>query len=53
MKAKIRIRKTEDDRVYVVKTEKFITPEEMQDIRMKQDKARQQRRERRISKKKK
>ena len=53
MKAKIRIRKTEYDRVYVVKTEKFITPEEMQDIRMKQDKARQQRRERRISKKKK
>lgn len=53
MKAKIRIRKTEGDRVYVVKTEKFITPEEMQDIRMKQDKARQQRRERRISKKKK
>ena len=39
MKAKIRIRKTEDDRVYVVKTEKFITPEEVQDIRGKQEKA--------------
>ncbi len=53
MKAKIRIRKTEDDRVYVVKTEKFITPEEVQDIRGKQEKAREQRRERRIYKKKK
>lgn len=53
MKAKIRIRKTEDYRVYVVKTEKFITPEEVQDIRGKQEKAREQRRERRIYKKKK
>ena len=53
MKAKIRIRKTEDDRVYVVKTEKFITPEEVQDIRGKQEKTREQRRERRIYKKKK
>ena len=53
MKAKIRIRKTEDDRVYVVKTEKFITPEDVQDIRGKQEKAREQRRERRIYKKKK
>ena len=53
MKAKIRIRKTEDDRVYVVKTEKFITPGEVQDIRGKQEKAREQRRERRIYKKKK
>ena len=53
MKAKIRIRKTEDDRVYVVKTEKFITPEEVQDIRGKQERAREQRRERRIYKKKK
>lgn len=53
MKAKIRIRKTEDDRVYVVKTEKFITPEEVQDIRGKQERARELRRERRICKKKK
>lgn len=53
MKAKIRIRKTEDDRVYVVKTERFITPQEVEDIRRKQEKARLQRRERRISRKKK
>lgn len=51
MKAKIRIRKAEDDRVYVVKTERFITQEELEDIRGKQEKSREQRRERRVCKK--
>lgn len=50
MKAKIRIRKTENDTVYVVKTKKLISPEEVQDIRDKQEKARLQRKERRASK---
>ena len=50
MKAKIRIRKAEDGAVYVVKTEKFITEAEIAVIRDKQDKARQQRKGKRISK---
>ena len=33
MKGKIRVRKTEDNTVYVVKTEKFISPEEMEAIK--------------------
>lgn len=33
MKGKIRVRKTEDGTVYIVKTEKFISPEEMESIK--------------------
>ncbi len=39
MKAKVRLRKSEDDRIYVVKTEKFITQEEMESLRAKQEKS--------------
>lgn len=45
VKAKIRIRKSEEDKVYVVKTTKFISEEEMLKIREKQEKARVHRRE--------
>ncbi len=51
MKSKIRIRKTEDDMVYVVRTDKFISEEEVADIRSKQEKSKLQRKERRTSKK--
>ncbi len=50
MKAKIRIRKAEDGAAYIVKTEKFITEEEVDMIREKQEKARRQRKDRRTSK---
>ena len=50
MKAKIRVRKAEDESVYIVKTEKFITQEELEAICAKQEKARQQRKGRRLSK---
>ncbi|MCD7725380.1 MAG: exonuclease domain-containing protein [Clostridiales bacterium] len=43
MKSKIRIRKSEEDLVYVVKTEKFITEEQMADIRDKQERSKKQR----------
>jgi hypothetical protein len=43
MKSKIRIRKAESDAVYVMKTDKFITEEEVADIRSKQEKSRQHR----------
>lgn len=52
MKSKIRIRKSEDDMVYVIKTDKFITEEEVNDIRDKQEKSKQQRKEKRALKKK-
>lgn len=39
MKAKVRIRKSEDDKIYVVKTTKCITEEEVDDIRQKRIKA--------------
>lgn len=42
MKGKIRIRKTDTDTVYVVKTLKLISDEQMQEIIRKRDKARQQ-----------
>ena len=32
MKAKVRLRKAEDDRIYVVKTEKFISKEEVDSL---------------------
>ena len=47
MKSKVRIRKAEDDRLYVVKTSKFITPEEVEEIRQKQEAARRHQRIRR------
>ncbi len=50
MKSKIRIRKSEDGRVYVVKTDKFITEAEIESIRNKQEKAKKQRKVRSISK---
>lgn len=42
MKAKVRLRKAENDRIYVVKTEKFITQEEMESLRAKQAKSKTQ-----------
>ncbi len=51
MKGKIRIRKTEDDRVYAVKTLKFISEEEAKEIRAKRDKAREFRKIKRIREK--
>lgn len=45
VKAKIRIRKSEGDKAYVVKTTKFISEEEMLKIREKQEKARVHRKE--------
>lgn len=50
MKSKIRIRKAENEQVYVVKTEKFISEEEVENICRKQEKAKQQRKEKRIAK---
>ena len=50
MKSKIRIRKAEDGRIYVVKTEKFITEAEIEGIRNKQEKAKKQRKDKRTSK---
>lgn len=50
MKSKIRIRKAENGTVYVVKTQKFITEAEIDNIRDKQTKAKQQRKDKRISK---
>lgn len=50
MKSKIRIRKAENGDVYVVKTQKFITEADIDNIRDKQTKARQQRKDKRTSK---
>lgn len=50
MKSKIRIRKAENGDVYVVKTQKFITEADIDNIRDKQMKARQQRKDKRTSK---
>ena len=50
MKSKIRIRKSEDDRLYVVKTEKFIGEEEIENIRTKLERAKIQRKGRRSAK---
>lgn len=47
MKGKIRIRKAEGDSVYVVKTTKFITDEEAEDITARRDHARELRKKRR------
>ena len=40
MKSKIRIKKAEDDKLYVVKTSKFIDQEELAEIKARQEKAR-------------
>lgn len=50
MKSKIRIRKAENGDVYVMKTQKFITEADIDNIRDKQTKARQQRKDKRTSK---
>lgn len=50
MKAKIRIRKAENGAVYIVKTEKFISEQEIAAICDKQEKTRQQRKSKRASK---
>ena len=50
MKSKIRIRKAENGSAYIVKTQKFITEPEVAVIRDKQNKVRQQRKGKKISK---
>lgn len=47
MKGKIRIHKTDADEVYVVKTTKFITPQEAELIKQREDRAKEIRRKRR------
>lgn len=49
MKSKIRIRKSEEGKLYVVKTMKFISVEEVDSIVMKQEKAKEVRRKKRLS----
>ena len=44
MKGKIRVRKTEDNTVYVVKTEKFISAEEAESIKARLQHAKEMRR---------
>lgn len=39
LKGKIRIRKSEDDRIYIVKTNKLISPEDAEALRMRRDRA--------------
>lgn len=43
MKGKIRVRKTEENTVYIIKTEKFISEEEAENIKIRQQKAREMR----------
>lgn len=50
MKSKIRIRKAENEQVYVVKTEKFISEEDVKNIYAIQERAKQQRKEKRLAK---
>lgn len=52
MKAKVRIRKTEDDRVYVIKTTRFIPEEEVLSLKEKRDGTKEQRKKRSRHKKK-
>ena len=47
MKGKIRIRRTEGEQVYVVKTTKFIQEEEFEKLRERREHAREQRKKRR------
>lgn len=51
MKAKVRLRKTEDERIYVVKTEKFIPEEEVTGLRVKQERSKTQHKEKRAAQK--
>ncbi|TCL57294.1 DNA polymerase III epsilon subunit-like protein [Kineothrix alysoides] len=46
MKAKVRIKKSENDKVYAIKTTKFISEEDVLEIRERQGRARQQKKER-------
>lgn len=46
MKAKVRIKKSESDKVYAIKTTKFISEEDVLEIKEKQGRARQQKKER-------
>lgn len=50
MKAKIRIRKAENERIYVVKTEKFISEEDVESISRLQEQTRMHRKEKRAAK---
>lgn len=50
MKSKIRIRKAENEQVYVVKTEKFISEEDVENIRKLQERAKLTRKEKRTTK---
>ena len=50
MKSKIRIRKAENEQVYVVKTEKFISEDDVNSIYEKKERAKQQRKEKRLAK---
>jgi len=47
MKCKVRMKKADDGNVYVVKTQKIVNADVVEDIRQRQDKLRQQRQERR------
>jgi len=49
MKSKIRIRRSEDGQIYIVKTEKFISEQDVENICKKQEQARQHRREKRAA----
>lgn len=51
MKSKIRVRKSEDDKLYVVKTMKCISSDEVDSIVLKQERAKEIRRKKRLSKK--
>lgn len=51
MKSKIRVRKSEDDKLYVVKTMKCITEKDVDDIISKQERAKEVRKKKRLSKK--
>lgn len=50
MKSKVRIRKAEDGRIYIVKTQKFITEDEVEIIRNKQEKTKKQKKDKRTFK---
>ncbi len=49
MKSKIRIRKSENNLVYIIKTEKFVSEEDVENIYKKQEQARQHRKEKRAA----
>ncbi len=51
MKSKIRVRKSEEGKVYVVKTMKYISEEEVDSIVLKKERAKESRRKKRLSRK--